>query len=96
MPVRCAGGRLVPGGETALSIRQHDIRLLTAPPADAGENVLPATVVRNVFLGGTRDYMVELADRTQLRVVTAPETSVPQGTQVWLHVPPERCRALTG
>jgi iron(III) transport system ATP-binding protein len=93
-PFRCSGARL-PAGEAAFSIRQHDIRLLTAQPTDA-ENVVPATVTRNVFLGDTRDYMVELADRTQLRVVTSPETSVPQGTQVWLHVPPERCRALIG
>ena len=35
------------------------------------ENVVPATVTRQVFLGGSRDYMVELKDGTQLRVVTA-------------------------
>ncbi|MFL5103019.1 MAG: TOBE domain-containing protein [Xanthobacteraceae bacterium] len=40
--------------------------------------------------------MVQVADGTQLRVVTAPEESVPEGSSVWLHLPPERCRALTG
>jgi len=58
--------------------------------------VLPATVVRNVFLGASRDYMVELTDGTQLRVVTAPGENIPQGAAVWLRMPFERCRALPG
>ena len=94
-PLRCSGARLPHSGETAVSIRQHDIRLMTNAPT-TGENVLPATVVRQVFLGSSRDYMVEVADGTQLRVVTSAEQSVDQGSSVWLHLPPERCRALTG
>jgi iron(III) transport system ATP-binding protein len=93
--LRCDGARLVPGGETAVSIRQHDIRLFTARPPE-GENIVVATVARHVFLGGTRDYMVEVADGTQLRVVTSAELSIPEGAAVWLHLPPERCRALMG
>src|SRR6266540_3267138 len=92
--LRCVGETLH-AGETAISIRQHEIRLMTAP-GEAADNVLPATVTRNVFLGNSRDYMVELADGTQVRAVTAPADSVPQGTKVWLHLPPERCRALVG
>jgi iron(III) transport system ATP-binding protein len=38
--------------------------------------------------------MVELADGTQLRVVTPPDRSVPQGTTVWLHLPADSCRTL--
>jgi len=91
--VRCVGD--TQPGETAMSIRQHEIRLMTAP-GEAPDNVLPATVTRNVFLGNSRDYMVELADGTQVRAVTAPAESIPQGTKVWLHLPPERCRALVG
>jgi iron(III) transport system ATP-binding protein len=94
-PLRCAGAKLVRGGETAVSIRQHDIRLLPSETGSA-ENVLPATVVRHVFLGNSRDYMVQVADGTQLRVVTSPAESVAEGSSVWLHLPPERCRALTG
>jgi iron(III) transport system ATP-binding protein len=60
------------------------------------ENVVPATVVRQVFLGDSRDYMVEVADGTQLRIVTAAEESIPQGSAVWLQLPPENCRALVG
>ncbi len=57
---------------------------------------MPATVTRQVFLGGSRDYMVELKDGTQMRVVTAAEESIPEGSTVWLQLPPEKCRALMG
>ena len=58
--------------------------------------MVPATVVRQVFLGSSRDYMVELADGTQLRVVASAAENIPQGASVWLHLPPERCRVLAG
>jgi iron(III) transport system ATP-binding protein len=64
-----------------------------AQPQQA-ENTVPATVTRQVFLGGSRDYMVELKDGTQLRVVTAAGESIAQGSAVWLVLPPEKCRAL--
>jgi len=92
--VRCVG-ETFKAGESSISIRQHEIQLMTAP-GETTHNVLPATVTRNVFLGNSRDYMVELADGTQVRAVTAPADSIPQGTKVWLHLPPERCRALVG
>jgi iron(III) transport system ATP-binding protein len=94
-PLRCTGAKLSSGGETAVSIRQHDIRLMAKAP-DGAENVVPATVVRQVFLGNSRDYMVQLGDATQLRVVTSPAENIPQGASVWLHLPPEHCRALSG
>ena len=39
--------------------------------------------------------LVEAKDGTALRVVTATEDNVPPGREVWLHLPPERCRALS-
>jgi len=94
-PLRCSGAKLTLGRDGAVSIRQHDIRLLPKAAGD-GENVVPATVVRHVFLGNSRDYMVQVADGTQLRVVTSPAENVAQGSSVWLHLPPEHCRALSG
>jgi len=47
-----------------------------------------------VFLGATRDYLVEAADGSQLRVVTTPDNLVAEGAEVWLSLPPDRCRAL--
>ena len=52
-------------------------------------------MTRQVFLGGNRDYVVETADGTSLRAVTTPETAIPAGTEVWVTLPPERCRALS-
>ena len=93
VPLRVTGEPLKAGGETAVSIRQHQIELLAKEPA-AKDNMVPAKVVRQVFLGSSRDYMVEVADGTQLRIVTSAGESVAPGSAVWLHLPPERCRAL--
>ena len=60
------------------------------------DNVVPATVIRQVFLGNARDYMVEAKDGTQLRIVTEADDSIAPGSTVWLRMPPERCRALAG
>ncbi len=93
VPLRVTGDALKTGGDTAVSIRQHNIRLLADEPPSK-DNVVPATVVRQVFLGSSRDYMVEVADGTQLRVVTGAADSVSPGSAVWLHLPPDRCQAL--
>jgi iron(III) transport system ATP-binding protein len=95
VPLRVSGGPLKVGDEIPVSVRQHQIELLAQEP-QANDNVVPARVVRQVFLGSSRDYMVELADGTQLRAVTAAGVSIPPGSSVWLHLPVERCRALKG
>jgi len=92
--LRCVGEKISSGVPTAVSIRPHDIAI--SATQRQGENIVPATVVRQVFLGGNRDYMVESKDGTQLRVLTAAGENIAQGSAVWLHLPPERCRALAG
>ena len=92
-PLAVAGDPLEAGATTAISVRQHEI---TISAAQGAPNAIQATVIRHVFLGNSRDYMVELADGTQLRVVASAEQSVPQGDKVWLHLPPQRCRVLIG
>jgi iron(III) transport system ATP-binding protein len=94
VPLRVTGEPVKAGTEAAVSIRQHQIELMAREPASK-DNVVPAKVVRQVFLGSSRDYMVEAADGTQLRVVTAAGESVAPGAAVWLRLPPERCRALS-
>ena len=86
---------MVPGAQTPVSIRPHDI-VLSAQPPQQSENVVPATVVRQVFLGDSRDYMVELKDGNQLCTVTAAQDNIPQGSSVLLDLPGGRCRALSG
>ena len=93
--LRCVGEPVKSGAETAVSIRPHDITISTVRPAN-DENLVAATVTRQVFLGGSRDYMVEVAGGAQLRVVTDASGSIAQGSAVWLYLPPERCRALAG
>jgi iron(III) transport system ATP-binding protein len=95
VPLRCTGEAVVSGTTTAVSVRPHDIALSAKQPQHT-ENVVPVTVVRQVFLGNSRDYMVEAKDGTQLRALTAAQENIPQGSQVWLHLPAERCRALLG
>ena len=92
-PLHVTGEPLKAGAETAVSIRQHQIELLAKEPA-AKDNVVPAKVVRQVFLGSSRDYMVELTDGTQLRVVTQAAENISPDAAIWLHLPAERCRAL--
>ena len=41
--------------------------------------MVPATVMRQVFLGSSRDYMVEVADGTQMRVVASAGREYPAG-----------------
>jgi iron(III) transport system ATP-binding protein len=52
-------------------------------------------VTRQVFLGANRDYMVETSDGTTLRAITSTQIAVPSGTEIWLTLPAERCRALS-
>jgi iron(III) transport system ATP-binding protein len=53
-------------------------------------------VVRQVFLGASRDYMVAVPGETQLRVVASAAENIPQGASVWLYLPPDGCRLLAG
>jgi iron(III) transport system ATP-binding protein len=88
------GAKLTPNQSAAVAIRQHDIQLSTTAP-QTPDNAVKATVTRQVFLGANRDYMLETADGTMLRAVTSTQTAVPGGTEVWLTLPAERCRALS-
>jgi iron(III) transport system ATP-binding protein len=92
--LKVVGVPLTPGQSTPVAIRQHDIQLSTQAPASP-ENAVKATVTRQVYLGVARDYMVEVADGTALRVTTATGNNVPKGSEVWLTLPPDRCRALS-
>ena len=92
--LRVVGAKLNPGQNAVIAIRQHDIQLATKAPATP-DNAVKAIVTRQVFLGASRDYMVETSDGTTLRIVTSTEPAVARGTEVWLTLPPERCRALS-
>jgi iron(III) transport system ATP-binding protein len=90
--IACTGESMAPGADVPVSIRQHDIRIAAQSPGDV--NALPGTVVRNVFLGSARDYIVAARDGTQLRITAPPEDDHAPGASVWLSLPPDKCRAL--
>ena len=94
--VDCSGAPLVPGADVAMSIRQHDIGISADQPATGAGSAVEGTVVRNVFLGATRDYVVEARDGTQLRITAPPHVDLAQGSEVWLTLPADRCRVLVG
>ncbi len=91
------GANVLPGSFAGLdapfSIRLEDVALLAAQPAVNGTPYLPGTVVRRVFLGSARDYVVE-AGGELVRVTTPPHVDVLPGERVWLGFPPERCHRL--
>jgi iron(III) transport system ATP-binding protein len=92
--LQVVGARMKAGDTAPVAVRQHDIQLSTSAPTNTA-NAVKARVTRQVFLGANRDYLVETADGTALRVVTTPANMVAEGTEVWLTLPPERCRALS-
>jgi iron(III) transport system ATP-binding protein len=92
--LRGSGGSFAPGVSGAISIRQHDIVLGLGEPRDGQENVLPATVTRNVFVGGSRDYVIEAAEGTQLRVLAPASQNIPPGSRVHARLPADLCRIL--
>jgi len=91
--LRCSGARLPSAEETAVSIRQHDIRL-TAEGARRYGKCGPGHRRAPGLPGEQRDYIVQVADGRQLRVVTSAQDNIAQRSSVWLHLPPDRCRAL--
>jgi iron(III) transport system ATP-binding protein len=90
--LRCAEGEAA-GGTAAVSIRLHDVRLSTAP-FEAQTNVAQGTVARQVYLGTHRDYLIDLPGGTQLRATAPMGFDVAAGEPVFVHCPPEHCRAL--
>ena len=94
-PIECRGAALAAGAEVAVCIRQHDIAMTNHATRPASTNAVQCTVVRNVFLGNARDYLVEVADGSQLRIIAPPDGSFAPGASVWLTLPPDRCRALS-
>ncbi len=88
--VRCAEPTFSAGAPGAMSIRFHEIGVSARQSQDA----LPATVMRQTFLGSTRDLSLALADGTTLRASAPPDLAIPADAKVWVALPPERCRPV--
>ena len=93
--LKVVGAPLTSGQSAAGRDPPARYRAVDAGAGFARERRSRRVVTRQVYLGAARDYMVEVADGTSLRATTPTETSVPKGGEVWLTLPPERCRALS-
>jgi iron(III) transport system ATP-binding protein len=51
-------------------------------------------VVRQVYLGATRDYLVDLDGGPAIRAVAPRALDHPAGSVIAVHFPPSACRAL--
>jgi len=107
--VECCGARLrvrddfdaATRGPVTLCIRPHAIGF-AEPGADDGlgyrengTNRLAGIVVRQVYLGDARDYLIDLGG-TQIRMAAPPSVDRAVGSTVHLDVPVEACRVVPG
>lgn len=96
--LRCGAGELAADGETAVSVRLHEIALARCPDI-ATERLVPneasGRVIRRAYLGASRDYLIGLADGQQVRVTAPLDVDVPVGGLTRLSFPPQYCRALS-
>jgi iron(III) transport system ATP-binding protein len=92
--LRCGSGEFAADAPTAVSVRHHDIRLSATAPEGPQGNAIGGTVTRQVYLGSHRDYLVTLPSGETVRTITPVSVAIEPGRTVWLHFPPEHCRAL--
>ncbi len=92
--LRCAGGTFPATGQTAVSVRHHDIQLSQSRPSDATTNWATGTVQRQIYLGSHRDYLVTLRGGATVRTIAPVNVAIPVGQEVSLYFAPQSCRAL--
>ena len=92
---RCGEGEVAAAGETAISVRPHDIALAAVNGSAArSPNNAEGRVARQTYLGTHRDYLVALDDGQSVRVVAPLAVDIAVGARASLSFPPEHCRAL--
>jgi ABC-type Fe3+/spermidine/putrescine transport system ATPase subunit len=97
LSVRDAGTRVEPGNEVVVSIRPQAIAIGPKGGGEgcAGLNVFEGRVVRQVYLGEARDYLVGVAGTDiTLRVATSARQAFQPGEVIRLTVAPEECRVI--
>jgi iron(III) transport system ATP-binding protein len=107
--VECCGARLrvrddfdpATRGPVTLCIRPHEIAIAeqtadgTTGYRENGTNRLAGTVLREVYLGDARDYLIDLGG-TSIRVAAPPTVQRNVGSTVHLDVAVEACRIVPG
>ena len=92
--LKCGSGDFPASGQTAVSVRHHDLHLVSEKPNGDLSNWATGKVLRQVYLGSHRDYLVSLSGGKTVRAIASVDVAIPENQQVWLHCPPDRCRAL--
>jgi iron(III) transport system ATP-binding protein len=88
-------------GPVTLCIRPHEIGFAEwtgdggVGYRENGTNRLAGTVLRQVYLGDARDYLIDLGG-TQIRVAAPPSIDRTVGSTVHLDVPVDACRIVPG
>ena len=93
--LQVVGAKLTAGQSAVVAIRQHDIQLSTQAPANRAECGQGARDAAGVSRREPRLSWSKPPTARRLRVVTSTENTVAEGAEVWLTLPPERCRALS-
>jgi iron(III) transport system ATP-binding protein len=91
-PIRCGVGALAKGREGILSIRPRDVAL----EPDAGDQRLEAKILRQIYMGASRDYLVEIAPGIEIKALTHPGIDLAVGSRVEIGLPVRACRGLVG
>ncbi len=81
-----------PGDAVSLCIRPHQV--FFGPPPAQPCNTVRGQVLRQAYLGESRDYVVELPGATRIRVQASPSSQVQVGAEVDLHMPIGDCRIV--
>ncbi len=83
------------GDSVRVCVRPHNIQMQgMSQPQDSDLNLLVGQVDRHIYLGDTRDYVVNVDGGIALRVVTDPSRVFSVGQRVCLAIPPARCQVL--
>jgi iron(III) transport system ATP-binding protein len=81
-----------PGTQVTVSVRPQDIVL--GDTTDGRGSRLTGTIQRNAYLGDCRDYLIEVEEAGDVRVVTPPTEMYEVGERVGLFLPADHCRVL--
>lgn len=90
-------GEISPAGVVRLTIRPERVRI--EPPSTSGENRVPATIERFVYLGSTTQVFVALPGGDRVQALVANSGDVDEydvGAAVTAHLPADALRILAG
>jgi spermidine/putrescine transport system ATP-binding protein len=93
--LQCAKGDCEAVGDVRITIRPERVRI--EPPTSEGENHVPGTIGRFVYLGATTQVFVDLANGERLQSLVANAGDVEGydvGSVVRVHLPPDALRIL--